>query len=107
MREAENVRARHRLPLKLVLLAAVVLAAPVLGHAAGSPASGTAAGADTAAGPAPAGPSASEPDAATDATAPLEEVIVTGTHIQRANVSTASPLTVVGSEEIKYQGTTS
>jgi len=44
--------------------------------------------------------------AATDG-AVLDVVTVTGTRIQRPNVSSASPLTVVSSDEIKYQGTTS
>ena len=36
----------------------------------------------------------------------LEVVTVTGTRIQRPNMASASPLTVVTSEEIEYQGTT-
>jgi len=36
----------------------------------------------------------------------LEEVIVTGTHIKRPEVASASPVTVLSSDEIKYSGTT-
>lgn len=93
MRDADKGGPRLCMPTKLLL--AAVLAVPMLALAA--------VGADPAAGPTPAAVGGPEPDAA-DTAAPLEEVIVTGTHIQRANVSTASPLTVVGSEEIKYQG---
>ena len=35
----------------------------------------------------------------------LEEVTVTGSRIKRPNLESASPVTVVGTEEIKYQGT--
>jgi len=37
----------------------------------------------------------------------LDVVTVTGSRIQRPNLASASPLTVVSSEEIKYQGATS
>jgi outer membrane receptor protein involved in Fe transport len=35
----------------------------------------------------------------------LEEVTVTGSRIKRPNLESASPVTVVGTDEIKYQGT--
>src|SRR5687768_5769315 len=35
----------------------------------------------------------------------LEEVTVTGSRIKRPNLESASPVTVVGTEEIKFQGT--
>lgn len=37
--------------------------------------------------------------------APLEEVVITGTRIKRANLETASPITALPQEEFKYQGT--
>jgi outer membrane receptor protein involved in Fe transport len=40
-------------------------------------------------------------------TTTLEEVTVTGSRIKRPNLESASPVTVVGSDEIKYQGTSS
>jgi len=58
-----------------------------------------AATADAADGPAP-----DTPDSSPDV---LEVITVTGTHIKRADVESTSPTTVVSSEEIKYQGTTS
>lgn len=36
----------------------------------------------------------------------VETIIVTGTRIARPNLESASPLTVVGAEEVKYQGIT-
>lgn len=37
--------------------------------------------------------------------APLEEVVITGSRIKRANLETASPITALPQEEFKYQGT--
>ena len=37
----------------------------------------------------------------------IEEVTVTGSRIRRPNIESASPVTVVDTAEIKYQGTTS
>ena len=54
---------------------------------------------DAAAGPAP-----DAPDPSADV---LEVITVTGTHIKRADVESTSPINVISSEEIKYQGTTS
>jgi iron complex outermembrane receptor protein len=36
----------------------------------------------------------------------LEEIVVTGTHIKRPETASASPVTVISSDEIKYQGAT-
>ena len=85
MRITKKDAARGFARAELVLVAAAVLAAPVF--------------AETPAGPEPAAVSSNEPTT-------LEVITVTGTHIRRADVATASPLTVVNSDEIKYQGTT-
>jgi outer membrane receptor protein involved in Fe transport len=55
-----------------------------------------------------AGPEATPaaPDAPAEAPT-LDVITVTGTHIKRADVASASPLMVVGSDEIKYEGATS
>src|SRR5689334_14419121 len=37
--------------------------------------------------------------------APLEEIVITGSRIKRANLETASPITALPQEEFKYQGT--
>ena len=90
MRDGEQGRAHLHVLTKLLL--AAVLAVPLLAR-------GADAVPDAASGPAP-----DAPEAGTGST--LEVVTVTGTRIQPADVSTASPLTIVGAEEIKYQGTT-
>ena len=38
-------------------------------------------------------------------TAPIEEVVVTGSRIVRANLVSASPVTQVDADEFLYQGT--
>jgi iron complex outermembrane recepter protein len=102
MRDATRGKARTC----VLLITAAMLAVPLLAHSADGPAAATAdAPGAEAMGPAPVASGSTAADAVGgDTAAPLEEVIVTGTHIQRANFSTASPLTVVGSDEIKYQG---
>src|SRR5688500_3631738 len=37
--------------------------------------------------------------------AALEEIVITGSRIRRANLETASPITALPAEEFKYQGT--
>src|SRR6186713_2493814 len=37
----------------------------------------------------------------------LQEITVTGSRIKRPNLASASPMTVVGQDEFKYQGTSS
>ncbi|TWB77725.1 TonB-dependent receptor-like protein [Nitrospirillum amazonense] len=36
----------------------------------------------------------------------LQEIVITGSRIKQANLTTASPLTTVGSQDLQYQGTT-
>lgn len=48
---------------------------------------------------------AEEPDEAADAVVELEEIVVTGSHIQRKNRVSASPVTSVDADELLYQGT--
>lgn len=45
--------------------------------------------------------------ATADEPAALDAVVVTGSRIKRPNLASASPMTVVGDDEIKYQGATS
>ena len=44
-------------------------------------------------------------DEAADAVVELEEIVVTGSHIQRKNLVSASPVTSVDADELLYQGT--
>ncbi|WP_252181370.1 TonB-dependent siderophore receptor [Azospirillum sp. B4] len=44
----------------------------------------------------------SAPDSVDD----LQEIVVTGSRIKQANLTTASPLTMVGQQDLQYQGTT-
>ncbi|MEE3623623.1 TonB-dependent receptor [Nitrospirillum sp. BR 11752] len=44
--------------------------------------------------------------AQTSAADDLQEIVVTGSRIKQANLTTASPLTTVGQQELQYQGTT-
>ena len=48
---------------------------------------------------------AEELDEAADAVVELEEIVVTGSHIQRKNLVSASPVTSVDADELLYQGT--
>ena len=48
---------------------------------------------------------AEELDEADDAVVELEEIVVTGSHIQRKNLVSASPVTSVDADELLYQGT--
>ncbi|MEG3087205.1 TonB-dependent receptor domain-containing protein [Sphingomonas sp. PB4P5] len=47
------------------------------------------------------------PEQAAEAPQPGDEIVVTGTRIRRPDLSSNSPLTIVGEAEIKYQGATS
>jgi iron complex outermembrane recepter protein len=86
MRTELNSRAFRSHTVAMVLATAAVLMAALFGAAVTSAAE-------------PAGSNAS-PDA-------MEVITITGTHINRPDVESTSPTTVVSSDEIKYQGTTS
>src|SRR5579875_745448 len=46
------------------------------------------------------------PAFAQEAAAPVQEVVVTGSRIPQANLASASPIVSVGSQEVKFEGTT-
>src|SRR5437762_13881687 len=102
---------RQRLPATTFLIGASTLATPAIGHTTPAPATP----ADTA-GAANAQPETTAPQEgqttvpSTNAQgAPVKsaaDIVITGTRIPQPNLTSASPVTVLSSQEVKLQGTT-